>query len=256
MLAIVHNPRWLKARRAAVACTIGVLVLTAVNTCAVAAPFDVSSAHVGTHDSIETQLEWSHSASHDTWTLPKLKAAVTLIPHRVELKLSDTYQLRDNRIGERQWGGGDVEFEIKGALVRQGVDAPVDVAVEPKLYFPTGDSRRGLGDGATRVGLPLMVARRFGRAQFTTELEYTHGFARLPDTLSGGLLGTWRMRPALLVGGEVFVQHDQVAGAPVDIDANLGIKWHPTAKWELDALAGRNLRRPQEKVKLVGEYRF
>ncbi|HEX7381372.1 MAG TPA: hypothetical protein VF265_04375 [Nevskiaceae bacterium] len=220
------------------------------------APFSVTSAHVGVHTNLETEAQWAHAPGSNSWQAPKLKLEAPIIPRLLEIKLSDTYQVLQHSDMPTAHGWGDFEAEMKWAPVSERNGSAVDLAVEPKLHLPTGDATQKLGAGAPRVGLPLMVARRFGRAQLTGEVMYVHGFSTLPNAMEGGVLGTWQLRPRLLVGAEIYTVHTLQAGATTDVDANVGFKWHATQRWEFDALAGHRLNRTRERIKLVASYAF
>lgn len=247
----------LRPRRAArmLQCA-GTLVAALAAAPASSAPFSVSSAHVGVHTDIQTEAQWAHAPGNDSWQVPKLKLEAPIIPRLLEIKLSDTYQVLDRSGLPTTHGWGDFEAEMKWAPLSERNGSPIDLAVEPQLHLPTGDAAQKLGAGATRLGLPLMVARRFGRAQITGEVLYVHGFSTLPNALEGGLLGTWQLRPRLLVGAEIYTAHTLQSGATTDVDANVGFKWHATRRWEFDALAGHRLNRTRERIKLVASYAF
>ncbi|HEU0197772.1 MAG TPA: transporter [Nevskiaceae bacterium] len=219
---------------------------------AAAAPFEVSSAHVGTRATFQTEAEAAHAPGVTEWAAPKFKLEAPIIPHHFEFKISDAYGWIDGTGEARARGWGDVELEAKWALARQDHSSVVDLAIEPKWYLPT--RARALGASDERYKFPVMIAHRWGRLQLTGEVEYTHGLASTPDALDGGVLATWRLHPALVVGGEIYLTRSFAEDAELQPEANLGLKWQMAPRWQLDGLVGHQLRRPEESAKLVLEY--
>lgn len=220
------------------------------------APFVLNDAQVGTHSKLEAEFDWSGTPDADVWTVPELKFAVPVIPHRWEVKLTGSYRHTDGAGVPDQRGIGDSGIETKWAFAAQRDGSPVDLAVEPELHVPTGDAGRGLGHGAASLELPLMVGRSFGPAALTWQVDYTHGFGSLADQLLTGVLGTVDLPHRFEVGAEVYAERTLDAGADTDLDVNVGFNWRAARHWEFAALVGRSVQQNEKRGIVVAEYLF
>lgn len=63
--------------------------------------------------------------------------------------------------GSNQYGVGDVELGAKYRFIHEGRYLP-QVGAFPLLVLPTGDDERGLGDGQTKLFVPIWLQKSWG----------------------------------------------------------------------------------------------
>jgi hypothetical protein len=111
------------------------------------------------------------------------------------------------------FGVGDVELGAKYRFVRETGGRP-QIGTFPMLELPTGDSRRGLGNGRLWARLPVWLQKSFG--PWTTfggagyEVNHAPG---MKDSVFAGWLLQRALNRRLTVGAEVFSQQAQAVGA-------------------------------------------
>lgn len=79
--------------------------------------------------------------------------------------------------GGHEFGYGDTELKVKWRF--QDADpntAKPSLGIAPKIYFPTADQDRGLGDGVWRFQLPLQFGKTIGKTYHFAELGYQWAF--------------------------------------------------------------------------------
>lgn len=143
--------------------------------------------------------------------------------------------------GSPRAGLGDIELGVKYRFL----DRPDDgwsAAVYPTLDLPTGNPRRGLGNGRAQLLLPLWVQRVFGA------WSWDAGVARLVDRAPdardswfAGLLAQRSFGEALSVGAEVFRRTSTAAGEPSAAGFNVGAIVNIAPNQNLLVSAGRGL---------------
>jgi hypothetical protein len=90
--------------------------------------------------------------------------------------------------GGHEFGYGDTEFKLKWRF--QDADpktAKPSLGIAPKIYFPTADQDRGLGDGVWRFQLPLQFGKTIGKTYHFAEAGYQWAFdSAATDMAYGG----------------------------------------------------------------------
>jgi hypothetical protein len=90
--------------------------------------------------------------------------------------------------GGHEFGYGDTEFKLKWRF--QDADpktARIAWGIAPKIYFPTADEDRGLGDGVWRFQLPLQFGKTIGKTYHFAEAGYQWAFdSAATDMAYGG----------------------------------------------------------------------
>lgn len=143
--------------------------------------------------------------------------------------------------GPTQTGLGDAEV---GAKLRF-LDRPDDgwsAAVYPTLFLPTGDARRGLGNGRAQLLLPLWVQRSVGAWNLdggTSLLVNPAPAAR--NSWYTGLLAQRSFGDRLSVGAEVFHRGSPAAGVRASSGFNVGAIVNVASRQNLLLSLGRGL---------------
>jgi len=143
--------------------------------------------------------------------------------------------------GAPQAGLGDIELGVKYRFL----DRPDDgwsAAIYPTLDLPTGDDRRGLGNGRAQLLLPLWVQRSSGA------WSWDAGIARLidrapdaRDSWFAGLLAQRAFGERLTLGAEVFRRTSTAIGESPAAGFNVGAIVNIAPQQNLLVSAGRGL---------------
>ncbi len=144
-------------------------------------------------------------------------------------------------------GAGDLSFEVKWRFFEYE-ERGLSVALKPSLTFPTGDEKKGLGNGEVSAGSTLIVSKEGVLGRLHLNLAYTRNEYGLEEdelflhndiwhaSFAGELNVTGEMvavgnigvetnpakgaddHPAFLLGGLVYSVTD-------DFDLDAGVKW-------------------------------
>ena len=157
-------------------------------------------------------------------------------------------------LGESQTEHGlsDTGVGVKWRFLEEGPKAP-QVAVYPKVVIPTGDSRRGLGEGKASWVLPLVAQKSWG-----------------PWTVFGNLGGVLQNRPdsrdfwfqgvAVVreVGPHLELGIEEYGNSPTDRDEPSSLGFNAGGTWTLGKTvnvlfsAGRTIRGEQATTGYLG----
>ncbi len=106
--------------------------------------------------------QYAHDPGGVSGTLPALEVNYGLMPN---VQFSVTTQVAVSRAaGAAPWllGYGDTELALKVRFVQESAARP-QVAFYPAVVMPTGNAAGGLGNGNTRLFLPLWAQKDVGR---------------------------------------------------------------------------------------------
>ncbi len=114
------------------------------------------------HYEIYLNSQYAHDLSGISGTLPALEVNYGLMPN---VQFAVTTQVAASRgSGAAPWmlGYGDTEVGLKLRFVQESAAHP-QIAFYPAVVMPTGKAGNGLGDGNTRLFLPLWAQKDVGR---------------------------------------------------------------------------------------------
>ena len=134
----------------------------------------------------------------------------------------------------RAWGLGDIELGAKYRFIDETNRRP-QVAVFPQLEIPSGDSRRGLGNGSLWARLPVWLQKSHG--PWTTYGGVGYEVNRAPgmqDSVFAGWLVQRQITKRLILGTEVYHQSAQAIDARHTTFADVG--GYYTLRGELSVL--------------------
>jgi Putative MetA-pathway of phenol degradation len=148
--------------------------------------------------------------------------------------------------GRSQFGYGDTELEVKYRFVQERACLP-QVAGEPQVELPTGDAKRGLGDGHTQVFLPLWLQKSSG--PWTT--YGGGGYWINPGTENrhwwfAGCVVERQLSPRLTVGLEVFHETAKQENGTSDTKFNVGTIFNLSDNYHLLFSVGHTMEGPSE----------
>jgi hypothetical protein len=187
---------------------------------------------------------YAHSQNFDFATAPGVEVNYGVIPE-VQLHLiAPAAYAREGDGGSAKYGYGDTELGAKYRFIKETDTLPM-VGVFPLLELPTGDERRGLGNGRAQVFLPVWLQKSWG--PWTTYggggFWYNHGgdrrnFWRL------GWLGQRDFGEHLTLGTEIYHETPADAGAQGHTAFNAGGFWNFDDHRHLLFSAGRDIDGP------------
>lgn len=121
-----------------------------------------------------------------------------------------------------QRGYGDTAFGLKYRLVPESDGWPL-VSLVPRVYVPTGNVSRGLGNGASQVD--VAVAAQISRGGFLTYANIAYWINNGADNRNFWFFGAqaqYALSPAWIVGAEIFHIGAQTLYGPPSTGFNVG----------------------------------
>ena len=95
----------------------------------------------------------------NVWTAPILDVNYAIVP-RVRLDLTLAGRILEPTTGPSVFGFADTEFKVKWRFLDADTNSWLpSIGIAPKVFFPTSDKDRGLGDGVWRAQLPLQFGK-------------------------------------------------------------------------------------------------
>ena len=156
--------------------------------------------------------------------------------------------------GPRAYGLGDIEFGLKYRFIQETDNRP-QVGIFPMLEIPTGDDKRGLGNGKAWGRLPLWLQKSWG--PWTTYGGGGYAINPAPEARNyffGGWLLQRDFGEKLTLGGEIFAQgrsSDDIRSFAV---FNLGGYFKITPNFQLLFAGGHTLAGGRHTLGYLGLY--
>lgn len=143
--------------------------------------------------------------------------------------------------GARRVGLGDVELGVKYRFLGDG-DSAWSAATYPTVFLPTGDARRGLGNGRAQWLLPLWVQRAAGAWRLDAGASLLlNPAAGARDVWYTGALAQRSVGDDLSLGAEVLHRSAPAAGERAASGFNVGATVKVAAGQNLLLSVGRGL---------------
>jgi hypothetical protein len=105
---------------------------------------------------------YSHTAGSDFGLAPMLEVDYGLVEDVQLHAIFSVANSRDPDGGSAHTGYGDTELGVKYRFVHE-TDTLPQIGVFPLIEVPTGDPRRGLGNGKVQVFIPIWAQKSFGK---------------------------------------------------------------------------------------------
>jgi Putative MetA-pathway of phenol degradation len=176
-----------------------------------------------------------------TGALPNIDANYGALP---DLQLHVQPQLAYVRTpGGSQFGIGDTEIGAKYRFVEEDDEGwrPM-VSFYPLFEIPTGDRKRGLGDGVGRTFLPIWAQKTVGKWTVYGGAGYgINPGAEGKNAWFVGGVALYQVTEALQLGGEAFLQTAEAPGEKDEPGFNIGGKYDLAEDYHLLFSAGRGL---------------
>jgi len=165
----------------------------------------------------------THVDGDTSAVLPGLEVNYGAAPN-LQLHIIVPWAYDNPSASSRKSGLGDTELGAKYRFIDEDENGwRPQVGIFPLVELPTGSSSRGLGEGHTRIFLPVWVQKSFG--EWTT--YGGGGFWRNPgegnkDYRFYGWLLQRKVSEKLTLGGELFYQTADTVGGHASSGFNLG----------------------------------
>ena len=162
----------------------------------------------------------------------------------VRLNLT-TYVTRVSPMGRgSQSGYGDTEFKIKWRFLDEDKSgARPALGIAPKVFIPTADASRGLGDGVWRFQVPLLFGKSAGRWYHFAEAGYQWALApTVSNTAYGGAGTIYSFTDRFALGTELFGSISTQNRNDRQLLTTVGVIYTINAHWQLKASVSHKLR--------------
>lgn len=160
----------------------------------------------------------------------------------VQLKVEFPFLYTHPVDGGQEFGLGDTLVGIKWRFIEEGRWRP-QLAFYPQTILPTGDSKRGLGEGKPSYLIPLVGQKSWDQWTLYGNMGYTVQTAE--DSRNfwySGIVITRNISERLKLGGELFGNSKKEANGQSEIAFNFGGELLLTDRYRLLFSAGRSLR--------------
>jgi hypothetical protein len=119
-------------------------------------------------------------------------------------------------------GYGDTLLGLKYRLLKESANLPL-VSLVPKVSIPTGDSRRGLGNGGSQVFIAVSAERNMGKFQTFVNVGYwINNGSGNRDYAFLGWEAQYQFSDRWIVGAEIFHTGAQTVDQPARTGFNIG----------------------------------
>ena len=193
------------------------------------------------------EIKYGFTAEHNTggniWTAPVLDLNYAVLP-RVRLDLTLAGRFLEPATGPSVFGFADTEFKVKWRFIDENTNNWLAaIGIAPKIYFPTSDKDRGLGDGVWRAQLPLQFGKTIGRFYNFAEAGYQMAFKpHVSDVAYYGIGTLYTLNPHWAVGTELFAYTPMLDKKNYQVLTTLGVVYTFNERWALKASISRTLR--------------
>lgn len=143
-----------------------------------------------------------------------------------------------------QFGNGDTEFKIKWRIQDEDEKGTrIAWGIAPKIFFPTADAGRGLGDGVLRFQLPVQFGKTVGKWYHFGEAGYQWAFdSSASDVAYGGAGTLYNFTEHLALGTELYSFIPTKQTSDWQLLTTLGFIYTFNPHWAIKTSISRNLR--------------
>lgn len=174
------------------------------------------------HSEFYVATQQTLTADGRSGTLPHFEFNYGVLPD-VQLHLITPYGFYTPTGGSTQRGLGDIELGVKYRLIQETDDTPM-VGIFPLYDAPTGNSARGLGNGAAQFFLPVWLQKGWGK--WTTYGGGGYQINRNQGARNSWFFG-WAVQRELsdrwTLGGELFHRTEQAPSQGASSGFNVGV---------------------------------
>jgi Putative MetA-pathway of phenol degradation len=132
------------------------------------------------------------------------------------------YSFTDPTNGSSENGLGDIELGVKYRFLKETKNLP-EAGIFPLVITPSGDDKKGLGNGSAQFFLPLWLQKNWGDWQ--TNFGGGYWINKAEDAKNHWFFG-WQLQKDLskylTLGGELYYSTEEAAGEGSSSGFNLG----------------------------------
>ena len=193
------------------------------------------------------EIKYGMTAEQNTggnvWTAPILDVNYEVVP-RVRLDLTLAGRTLEPVGGTSVFGFADTEFKVKWRWVDADTNSWLpSIGIAPKVFLPTSDKDRGLGDGVWRAQLPLQFGKTIGRFYNFAEVGYQMAFKpHVSDVAYYGVGTLYSFNSHFALGTEVFGWTPMLDKKNHQVLTTLGAVYAFNEHWAIKASISRTLR--------------
>jgi hypothetical protein len=193
------------------------------------------------HYEIYLNSQFAHDTDAMSFALPSLEVNYGLMRN---VQFSVTATRAAGRGAGDPWhaGFGDSEVGLKIRFVQESATMP-QIAFYPAVVLPSGDAKLGLGDGNTKVFLPLWAQKAFGHWEvFGGGGVWRNPGAGNRDYTFTGVAAQREISESLSFGAEIFHQGATTVGGNASTGFNVGMTKGLDEHHKVLFSVGRSLR--------------
>jgi hypothetical protein len=171
----------------------------------------------------EVYLAAAHERTkfENTGSFPQVEVNYGLLPD-VQVHLVAPVTFVHPKDEKSAYGYGDTEVGVKYRFIHETQYMP-QVGFFPRAELPSGDSKKGLGNGKAQVFFPLWLQKSFG--PWTTYGGGGYWYNPGPDNKNWAFIG-WELQrdisEKLTIGAEIFYQTSDKTGVSDSNGFNIG----------------------------------
>lgn len=148
----------------------------------------------------------THIKNGSTVNLPALMANMGVYPDVQFFSVIPVATLAAPKNHSTQYGYGDIRLGIKYRFVHETETLP-SIALYPKITLPSGNSKKGLGNGSWIGRFPVWLQKQYGNWRFTTGGGYYINQAKGERNYPfGGVLIQLQITTYFMLGNEFVAE--------------------------------------------------
>jgi hypothetical protein len=169
--------------------------------------------------------------------------AFAIVPY-IRLNLTTFTKHIWTKDGQNAFGYGETEFKVKWRFLEENMTGfrPA-LGIAPKVFFPTSDEDRGLGDGIWRFQLPLQLGKTLNRCYLFTEAGYQWAFDKsVSNVLYAGCGTLYAFTDHFSLGIELFGTAPITGLSSSQVLSTVGMVYTFNKYWSIKGSLSHTLR--------------
>lgn len=186
-----------------------------------------------------------------TTNTPSLEANVGVLPD-LQLYTITPATLAAPKHKSTQYGYGDVKVGAKFRFFHDQA-SNIDLALYPKITLPSGDSKKGLGNGTWIGRFPIWIQKEWGDWRVSAGGGYYVNRAKGQRNYPfGGALIRWQITECFMLGNELFAEGKRNAKEKANLIYNFGGSYFLNSHSFLNFAVGHSIAGGKQFVAWVG----
>jgi hypothetical protein len=177
------------------------------------------------HDEFYIASQLTTTSDGSAGTLPQVEYNYGAMPD-IQLHIQVPYAFNSPAGGPRESGLGDIELGVKYRFLQETDSRPM-AGIFPAILFASGSVKKGVGNGAMQMFLPVWLQKRWGEWQ--SNLGGGYWINHAAGSQNHWFFG-WQLQKDisqhLTLGGELFYNTEQTVGAGGSSGFNIGATYN------------------------------